>query len=283
MRPPAQRPHRSGAAVALLALAAGCGPADEPPPGETTVAAAESVEATLIEGSLLILAADGLLATPSDPPGPGGGGPRARVAEFVASRVAAAFRPDGCARATASAGTVSLSLRGCAGVGRIASIDGDATLSYEVTRLLPLALTVTARSTDLLVNASRVDLDVSVDAAAERPGGPWNLAVRTRTASTSRRAVRLTRAGDYALRWDPAARCASADGAWRTSSPRGTWDTRLAGFRSCMGRCPQVGGSVTLASVPPAQTITLTFTGSATALWSASTGAAGTIPLACEN
>lgn len=267
-------------AAALLALAAGCGPADEPPPGEISVAAAESVEATLIEGSLLILAADGLQATPGDPPG---GGPRARVAEFVASRVAGAFRPDGCATARASAGTVNLSLRNCAGVGRLASIEGDVTLSYEVTRLAPLALTVNARSPALRVNAVRVDLDVTVDAAAERVGGPWVLAVRTRTASATGREVRLTRAGDYALRWDPATRCASADGAWRTSSPRGTWDTRLAGFRSCMGRCPQVGGSVTLTSVPPSQTITLTFTGSATAQWSTAAGTSGTLLLACEN
>lgn len=278
---PAQRLRSTGAGAAFSALLAGCGGADDPPP-ETTVVAAESIQATLIEGSLLVLAADGLLA-PAGLPGPGGGGPRARVAEFVAGRVVQAFRPEGCATATSAAGTVDLTLRGCTGGSRLGSLDGAARLTYEVTRLLPLAITVTAQSDGLRVNGATVDLDVTVDAAAERPGGPWNLGVRTRTASTGRRNVRLVREGDYALTWDPSTRCATAEGQWRTTSAAGAFETRLAGFRSCMGRCPQAGGSVTITAAAPAPSITLTFTGSATALWGTTTGATGTIPIACEN
>ncbi len=276
---PPQRLRSTGALVALLA---GCGDAADPPPPETTVVAAESIQATLIEGSLVVLASDGLL-TPAGLPGPGGGGPRARVAEFVASRLALAFRPEGCAVATSAAGTVDLTLRGCTGGSRLGSLDGTATLTYEVTRVLPLAITVAAQSDDLRVNGASVDLDLTVDAAAERPGGPWNLDVHTRTASTSRRNVRLVREGDYALTWDPSTRCATAEGQWRTTSPASAFETRLAGFRSCMGRCPQAGGSVTITAAAPAPSITLTFTGSATALWGTTTGATGTIPIACEN
>ena len=281
MRPRRQALRSSGATLTLLACLGGCGAPDDPP-GESTVAAAESIEATLIEGSLLVLAADGL-RTPALLPGPSGGGPRARVAEFVAAQLVGVFRPEGCATATSSAGTVTLTLQNCTGGSRLGSLQGAATLTYEVTRLLPLALTVTARSEGLRVNAARVDLDVTVNAAAERPGGPWRLDARTRTASVSARGVRLTREGDYTLGWDPNSRCASADGTWRASSARGAYDTRLAGFRSCMGRCPQVGGSVTLTAVDAPQSITLTFTGSSTALWSAPSGASGTVALACEN
>jgi hypothetical protein len=88
--------------------------------------------------------------------------------------------------------------------------------------------------------------------------------------------------GNYTETWDPATTCRSINGSWSTelTSPVATAErANTVNVSRCGTGCPT--GTLTHTFIGGA-TLTVTFDGSSTAQWSASTGLSGSVQLSCQ-
>jgi hypothetical protein len=131
-------------------------------------------------------------------------------------------------------------------------------------------------SSGLQVN--RADLVIDATATYAVSGTSHTLTVQTMGSGTGPRGNEVEHDGNYSLTWDTASTCHSIDGHWQTDLGVRERSNDVSLHR-CAGSCPT--GTITHHFLAGAS-LTVTFDGTATAQWSASTGASGTTQLSCQ-
>lgn len=109
-------------------------------------------------------------------------------------------------------------------------------------------------------------------------GSAHELAVQTTGSGTGPRGLGVDHEGDYTIKWDTTTQCHSIDGTWSTDLGERTRSNDVSLSR-CAGGCPT--GSITHQFLR-GQSVTISFNGTASASWSASTGASGSVTLSCQ-
>lgn len=256
--------------MALMASLAGCGPNEADDAASSASEATEAVESAFLEAGFAFTAGDGLLGVGAD---------RGSAAAAAAVRRAGqSFLPAGCATAAQDGSTARFLFRNCRNTLGVSAIYGALTVRYELTPEGRLRATLNALG--LRAMGASLDLGATVTYGARE--SLITADVDTRTSGVGLRGLRLTRSGQYTLSWEPSTQCLGLDGTWATTVPSGTAETSLSDFRRCMGRCPQAGGRMTHRKLNGA-VVSVQFVGGETAVWSISTGRAGTVALMCSN
>lgn len=177
-----------------------------------------------------------------------------------------------CVTVTRSGASVTVVFDSCIGPRGLAILDG--TVVFTVTAASDTSMTVTATSTDLILNNASIQLDAT--ATFTSVGGTRSIAVSSRTSGTGALGNELVHTGDYTVAWD--ASCASVDGSWSTSiNEQGRSTT--ASLERCEGSCAT--GTITRDTFNGTH-IEVVFDGSGVATWTSSTGRSGTVNLLCE-
>jgi hypothetical protein len=223
---------------------------------------AEAADTVAREAMFLVAAMNGM--TPSTTP--------EEAAEDAAAQSDDFFGAD-CHTATVDGAAVTYELTECDGPFGYTAITGSVTTTY--------------RSLDPGVGFDIVANDLTIDEAPARftLAGEISSDVRSVQVSVGNaeivgaRGLRVTRSGDYRLRWGPSTRCAAVDGTFPSVVQEQTWDTTLAEWQVCPRGCPSMGGQVTL--VGEAGTVIVSYDGTSLASWT-SAGAEGSIRLVCE-
>ena len=193
----------------------------------------------------------------------------AEMAQYVATK-ARSLTPAGCATSTSTATSATVVFDHCTGSHGLVTIDG--TLQAQITSVTPSSVAFRITADQLMVGGAA--LDVAITGTYGSTGGTQTLAVSSTTLGTGALGNAVTHDGDYTASWT--ATCATVDGTWSTSI--GERDRGLAvSLTRCTAACPS--GSVT--RTVGTKTISLTFDGSPTATWSASTGRSGQLSLGC--
>jgi hypothetical protein len=233
---------------------------------DTAASAVDSSESTEAEGNLMMAAVDGsdqvaLTAPTAD-----------QIAAKIVANVGLRFGA-GCAQVTQSGTTVTIVYNDCTGPRGLVHVTGTLTLLVSVSATG--AISVHATSDDMQVN--RATLVIDADATYAVSGTSHTLTVSTNGSGTGPRGTAIEHQGNYTITWDTTSQCGSIDGMWSTELGDLTRSNDVNVDR-CAGGCPT--GMVTHTFLR-GQSITITFDGTATATWSASTGGHGTVALAC--
>ena len=170
---------------------------------ESAVDSSDSVEA---EGNIMMASVDGadmsgLTALTGD-----------QVAVHIAANAAGRFTPAGCATATASGATVTLTLNDCTGPRGLLHVSGELDLTASVA--LDGTISVHAAATALMVNRATIDIDS--DATYAVSGTTHTLTVQTMGSGTGPRGNDIDHTGQYTITWDAGSQCGSIAGHWAT-------------------------------------------------------------------
>jgi hypothetical protein len=238
--------------------------------GGTDVDSAESAidssDSVGSEGDLMAAAVDGAEVTGLLPV----------TADQIAIRVAAnvAVRwASGCAKATQTGANVTITYTDCTGPHGLVHVSGELDVTIAVS-----GTTITAHGTssDMQINRANVVIDATATYAVS--GTTKTLTVATNGSGTGPRGNEIEHEGNYTITWDAASQCRTIAGDWRTDL--GVRErSNAVSLSRCAGGCPT--GSVTHHFLAGAS-LTVTFDGTATAAWSASTGRSGTVALGCQ-
>lgn len=196
------------------------------------------------------------------------------VAVRIAANASLRWNPTGCAKITRSDAEVSIAFTDCSGPRGLAHVTG--TLALAVSVSTTGAITVHGTSSDLQVN--RAHLVVDATAIYSVSGSGHTLTVETSGSGTGPRGNAVEHDGSYTIEWDPSTQCRSITGRWQTEigSRERSNDVDI---ERCGAGCPT--GTITHHFLAGAS-LTVTFDGTATAQWTASTGATGTTQLSCQ-
>ncbi len=255
----------------LLGAAAGCNKQDGTSGTDSAAGAVDSSEAVSAEGNLIAANVDGTTTT----------GAIALTGDQLAAAIAANITgkwTNGCAVVTSSGANITAIYNNCSGPRGLVNVDGQLDMTVSVS--LTGAISIHATATDFQVNSASLDIDA--DATYARSGTSRSLTVTTEGSGTGPRGNSIDRKGDYTLTWDPSTSCASIDGSWSTDFSNASGAASRSNdvnFSKCAGACPS--GSMTHHYLGGAS-LTLKFDGTAVATWSASTGASGSVALACH-
>ena len=234
--------------------------------------AADAASVVETEGALLVA-----IAESSEPAGKTSRLQTAeQMADTAAARVDEFFTPAGCATATVSQASVAYVLDGCSGPYGLASMGGSVNASFT-TGLGGTVIILSAQG----LGASGATFDIASVATIEQVDATTrSITVMTEGEATGPRGVTLAREGDYTVTWT--ASCRTLAGEWMTTVSGLTWTTTVTDLERCGATtCPTAGGSIEHTG-PAGRTITVSFDGSDSAGWSASTGEAGDVTLTCD-
>jgi hypothetical protein len=260
--------------LALLVIASsslvGCmrgGSTDNP---DSAAAAADSSDAVGDESDIVTASVDGadssgLVAADAT-----------SVASTIAANVAGRW-PGACAVAVASGANVTVTYNDCTGPYGLVHVTGELDLTISVTAQGAVAVHATA--TDLEVNAATIDF--TADGTLSQTGTMETLAVTANGSGTGPRGNSIDHNGAYTVTWDASTACRSISGSWSTdlTTPVATAErANTVDLMRCGATCPT--GTLAHKFLGGA-TLTLTFDGTATGTWSASTGLSGSIALDC--
>ncbi|HEY4180305.1 MAG TPA: hypothetical protein VGM90_25860 [Kofleriaceae bacterium] len=182
----------------------------------------------------------------------------------------ASFAPTGCATVTTSGLTTTVVLDHCTGTYGLVMVDG--TIRVTITAATATSVSFTAQADALSVDGATLDLDAN--ATYHSSGGSTSLSVTSHSTGSGPAGHALTHDATYTATID--ASCASVDGNWETA---GDENASLAiQVRRCSAGCPT--GTVARERASGGA-ISITFDGSATAVWSSTRSRTGTVPLAC--
>jgi len=235
---------------------------------DSAEAAVESADSTEAEGNVMMAAIDGAelsgaATLTSD-----------EIAVRIAANVALRWNPSGCAVVEQTGRNITITYNDCTGPRGLVHVSGR--LDLVVTVTVAGEINVRGTSDDLRVNRARLSLDA--DATYAVRGTDHELTVRTVGAGTGPRGREVEREGDYRITWDTASQCGRIVGVWSTRLGDASRSNDVD-LRRCADSCPT--GSITH-QFRAGASMTITFDGTATAAWAASTGAAGTIALGCQ-
>jgi hypothetical protein len=237
---------------------------------ESAVDSSDSVES---EGNVMMALADGADGTATALTGI----TAEQAAAHIAANVPLRWQPSGCATATVSGASVTVTLTDCTGPRGLLHVTGEIDLAVSITTAGAVAVHATAN--DLAVNAATISFDA--DATYTANGTMHSLAVQAHGDGTGPRGTTIDHDGNYTIDWDTATQCRSIAGSWSTEFTNGTASATRGNdvnLMRCSGSCPNgtlvhhfLGG----------QTLTVTFDGTSTASWATSGGRSGTVQLAC--
>lgn len=235
---------------------------------DSAASAIDSSESIEAEGNVMMSAVDGT----------DGSGLTVVTAAEVAVRIAAnvelRWNPSGCATVTQEGARVSITYDDCTGPRGLVHVSGTLELAISVST--SGAITVHGTSSGLRVN--RAELVVDATATYAVSGTSHTLEVETMGSGTGPRGNTVDHEGSYTISWDPSSMCHSIEGHWQTEI--GTRErSNDVSLQRCAGGCPT--GTITHHFLAGAS-LMVTFDGTATAQWSASTGASGTVQLDCR-
>lgn len=245
----------------LLGALPGCGVSSE---NDNVSASLDSLESANSEGTLLAVAMDGSsLSMSAD-----------EVAQNAAANAGRYLVPASCASAQASGATVTYTLSRCSGPYGLFDLTGQVTASFSIqTDALQASLT----STGLRINGAMVEFQAT--ALYSMSNGSRSLSLNSTSSGAGARGSQFRRVGEYTASWDGT--CLDLDGVWTTSAFGRTWNTTVADFRHCTGRCPEEGGTVTLSGDVLGGPITLRYDGDNSARWTNANGRSGVLLVAC--
>ena len=213
-------------------------------------------------------------------------GTPAEAASFAAARALTAWKPAGCATATADANDparVVFVFAGCAGPFALKDVSGTLDVSYG--RGGDGGISISVISEDLAV-AGRSYHGMTVEGSYLPSGSQRRLSAHS-TAATHGPGVddQFDRGGNYVTGWDEGAACRSLEGVWDSMvGGEPSWKSAAMGFVRCAGGCPQGGANLTfMEATPGTGMLTLSFGGGAKADWIDAEGSSGTVPLPCGN
>ncbi|HEX2571951.1 MAG TPA: hypothetical protein VH877_20580 [Polyangia bacterium] len=256
------RAHLSaGGFVFLLGAVAGCGASSE---NDNVSAALDSLESANSEGTLLAVALDGATSAMSAD----------EVAQNAAANAGRYLVPAGCVSAQATGASVAYTLNRCSGPYGLFDLTGRVTASFSIQTS---GVQVSLASTGLRINGAMVDFQST--AVYSTSGSGRSLSLNSTSTGAGARGSQFRRVGDYTASWDGS--CLDLDGVWTTSAFGRTWSTTVANYRHCTGRCPEVGGTITLSGDILGGPITLSYDGDSTARWATANGRSGVTPVAC--
>ncbi len=235
---------------------------------DTAASAIDSSDATQSEGNMMMASVDGADMTSVT----------ALTAADVTARIAAnamtRWTPASCLTATTSGATVKLVYDDCTGPRGLVHVTGELDLAISVS--LQGVISVQGSSSDLQVNGATLVVDASGTYAVS--GTSHTLTVSTMGSGTGALGNTVDHDGNYTITWDTSTQCGSIDGTWSTEI--GTAErSNVVNVSRCATGCPS--GSITHHFLLGAS-ISVTFDGTATASWTASTGASGTVKLLCS-
>jgi hypothetical protein len=234
---------------------------------DSAAGAVDSSESTQAEGDMMMSSVDGadlsgLTAVTA-----------AQVSARVAANVALRWNPSGCATVTRNDAAVSITYKDCTGPRGLVHVTGTLDLAISVSATG--AITVHGTSNALQVN--RAELVVDATATYAVTGTSHTLQVDTTGSGTGPRGNAIDHEGSYTVTWDPATMCHGIAGHWQTELGARERSNDVS-LNRCAGGCPT--GTITHHFLAGAS-LTVTFDGTATAAWTASTGASGTTQLSC--
>ena len=237
---------------------------------ESTVDSSDSVSA---EGDVMTAAVDGAdvagftAATAAD------------VSARIVANIGLRMQPAGCATVTQSGANITVVYNDCTGPRGLVHVTGE--LDLVVSLAIDGSITVHGTATNLEVNAATLDVDA--DAVYKTAGTSHTLTVQTHGSGTGPRGNTIDHVGNYTMTWDTASECRAIVGDWSTeltqAGAASATRSNDVDLERCAGGCPT--GTITHHYLGGAS-ITVTFDGTATASWSASTGRSGTVALACR-
>jgi hypothetical protein len=261
--------------IALLFLASsslvGCMRGGSTDNTDSAASAVDSSDAVSDESDLMVASVDG--ADTSGLAAITGAGVAATIAANVSARWA-----GGCAVATVTGDEIAIKYDDCTGPRGLVHVTGELDLTVAISATG--GISVHASATDLEVNAATIDF--TADATLSVSGTMETLAVTANGSGTGPRGNAIDHNGNYTVTWDPATTCRSINGSWSTelTSPVATAErANTVNVSRCGTGCPT--GTLTHTFIGGA-TLTVTFDGSSTAQWSASTGLSGSVQLSCQ-
>lgn len=234
---------------------------------DTAEAAVDSSDHAETEGNLMMAAIDGAdmtsaSALTSD-----------EAAVRIAANVALRWNPSGCAIVGQTGRNISITYNDCTGPRGLLHVSGRLELTVTVSPTGVIG--VHGTSDELRINRAVLQLDSEATYTVRSTG--HELGVRTIGTGTGPRGNAVEHEGDYTITWDTASQCGRIAGSWSTSIGD-TSRSNDVDVRRCADGCPT--GAITHRFRAGAS-LTITFDGTSTAAFSASTGATGTIALAC--
>jgi hypothetical protein len=238
---------------------------------DTAESALDSSDSVSAEGDLMAANVDGASVA----------GLTALTADQLAIAIVANIHakwPNACAQVTANGSDIQVVYNDCSGPRGLVHVTGTLDLAISLTAGGGVAIHATG--SDLQVN--NAVLDVDADAVYTISGTERSLAVTSHGSGVGPRGNDIDHQGNYTLTWDPTTGCGSIDGHWQTDFSNATASAERSNdlaISKCVAACPT--GTLTHHFLG-GQSITVTFDGTATAAWSASTGATGTVALACH-
>jgi hypothetical protein len=198
------------------------------------------------------------------------------TAEQIAIRIAANVAgrwTGGCAEVTQSGANLTIVYNDCTGPRGLLHVSGE--LDVAIT-LSDTTITAHATSSDLQINRAHLVIDATATYTVTET--TKTLTVDTNGSGTGPRGNEIEHEGNYTISWDLASQCRTITGAWRTDVGDRERSNEVDLSR-CNGGCPT--GTLTH-HFQAGASLTITFDGTATAAWSASTGASGTVALNCQ-
>jgi hypothetical protein len=235
---------------------------------DSAMAAIDSSDSTQAEGDMMMGSVDGAdgsgLVAPT----------AAQVAVRIAANVSLRWNPSGCATVSQHDALVSITYHDCTGPRGLAHVSGTLDLAIAVST----AGVITVHGTSAALQVNRATLVVDATATYSVMGTGHTLAVETKGSGTGPRGNEVEHEGSYTVTWDPSSMCRSITGHWQTEIGARERSNDVA-LERCGGGCPT--GTITH-HVTADASLTVTFDGTATAHWSASTGATGTTQLSCQ-
>lgn len=233
---------------------------------DTAESAVDSSDSVSAEGDVMTAAVDGadttaLVALTGD-----------QVATKIAANIGARMLPAGCATVTQTGSTLAVTYNDCSGPRGLVHVTGELDLAVTVDLA---GIHVHGTAANLEVNRAVLDIDATGDYSVA--GTTHKLVVATNGSGTGPLGNAIEHQGNYTLTWDPNTTCRSIVGQWHTDLVVGT-RSNDADLSRCGASCPT--GTLTHHFLGGAS-ITVTFDGTATASWAASTGKSGTVALGC--
>ena len=235
---------------------------------ESALDSADSVQA---EGNIMMANLDGVDFSAT-----------ALTSDDIAVRIAAnigARWPSTCKTIEQNGNAITITYNDCTGPRGLIHVSGQLVLTVNLK--IDGTIVIHGASGDLTVNDAHLVVDV--DATYSTNGTNHTLSVTTSGSAVGPRGTELDHVGDYTIMWDSGSQCGSLAGSWATDATL-TDGTQLmrstnVNVMKCVGQCPV--GTI-MRTFRTGATLTVTFDGTATATWQASTGKSGTVALQCR-
>ena len=249
----------------------GCVRGDKSDNTDSAESALDSSDSVSAEGDVMVANVDGVDTTSFTAL------TSAQLASAIAANIHAKW-PNACAQVTATGADVNVVYNDCSGPRGLVHVTGTIDMAISVS--LTGSISIHATATNFDVNNATLDIDA--DAVYSISGTQRSLTVMSKGSGVGPRGNEIDHSGNYTLTWDPSSSCGSIDGSWSTDFTSATASATRSNdlqISKCVNACPT--GSLTHHYLGGAS-LTVTFDGTASAAWSASTGASGTATLACR-